>query len=117
MTRLNNPIGDRRIMQCRYSSKLKAQRPKNEFHHGDHRGHREKREISHRHKDTWFSFIAVVVLFGLEHHRFVVGIIIGILFNLLMIWRKKLACCVFAHAVTNLGLAIYVLTTGSWAFW
>ena len=66
---------------------------------------------------SWFSFIAVAVLFGLEHHRFVVGIIIGILFNLLMIWRKKLACCVFAHAVTNLGLAIYVLTTGSWAFW
>jgi CAAX prenyl protease-like protein len=57
------------------------------------------------------------ILFGLEHHRIVVGIIAGIIYNLLLIRQKKLSGCILAHGVTNLGLGIYVLVTESWMFW
>ena len=66
---------------------------------------------------TWFSFIGVAVVFGLEHNRIVVGIIVGFLYGLLLIRQKKMMGVIFAHAVTNLGLGIYVLLTGKWMFW
>jgi CAAX prenyl protease-like protein len=66
---------------------------------------------------SWFSFMGVAVLFGLEHHRVIVGIIAGVIFNLLLIRQKKLRGCILAHGITNLGLGIYVLLTESWMFW
>lgn len=66
---------------------------------------------------TWFSFIGAAILFGLEHHRIVVGIIAGLLYNLLLIRQKKLKGVIVAHGITNLGLGIYVLLTGNWMFW
>ena len=66
---------------------------------------------------TWFSFVGVAVLFGLEHHRIVVGILAGLIYGGLLVWQKKLRGVTLAHGVTNLGLGIYVLYTGSWAFW
>ncbi len=66
---------------------------------------------------TWFSFTGVAIVFGLEHNRIVVGIIVGFLYGLLLIRQKKLMGVIFAHAVTNFGLGIYVLLTGKWMFW
>ena len=66
---------------------------------------------------TWFSFASVAVLFGLEHHRVIVGIIAGVIYNLLLIRQKKLKGVILAHGITNLGLGIYVVSTGSWMFW
>lgn len=66
---------------------------------------------------TWFSFIGVAVLFGLEHHRVLVGIIAGLLYGLLLLQQKNLKGVILAHAVTNLGLGIYVVVTGNWMFW
>ena len=66
---------------------------------------------------SWFSFLGVAVLFGLEHHRIVVGIIAGLIYGGLLVWQKKLRGVTLAHGVTNLGLGVYVLYTGSWAFW
>lgn len=66
---------------------------------------------------TWFSFLGVAVLFGLEHHRIVVGIIAGLVYGGLLVWQKNLRGVTLAHGVTNLGLGIYVLYTGSWVFW
>ena len=66
---------------------------------------------------TWFSFVATSVLFGFEHHRWLVGIATGILYNGLLYYRKKLFPCIVAHAVTNLALGIYVLWTEQWTFW
>ena len=54
---------------------------------------------------------------GFEHHRVIVGIIAGLLYNLLLIRQKKLKGVILAHGVTNLGLGIYVLLTGNWMFW
>jgi CAAX prenyl protease-like protein len=66
---------------------------------------------------SWLSFMGVAILFGLEHHRVVVGIAVGLLYNLLLIHQKNLKGVILAHGVTNLGLGIYVLITGSWMFW
>lgn len=66
---------------------------------------------------TWFSFIAVVVVFGLEHNRWIQGMSAGVVYGLLVVRQKNIRGCVIAHAVTNLGLGIYVIATGNWVFW
>ena len=66
---------------------------------------------------TWPSFLVISVLFGLEHHYVLAGIMAGIFYNLILYKTRSLAQCVLAHAVTNLALAIYVVTTGKWQFW
>lgn len=66
---------------------------------------------------TWASFIITVVLFGFEHNYLLAGIMAGIFYNLLLYRSRSLAHCVLAHTVTNLALAIYVVSTGNWQFW
>jgi CAAX protease family protein len=66
---------------------------------------------------TWLSFLGVAILFGLEHHRIVAGIIAGLLYGLLLVRQKKLRGVIVAHGVTNLGLGGYVVVTGNWMFW
>lgn len=66
---------------------------------------------------TWLSFAGVAILFGLEHHRIVAGIVAGLLYGLLLIRQKNLKGVIRAHMVTNLGLGVYVVATGSWWFW
>jgi len=66
---------------------------------------------------TWFSFTIVVVLFGLEHHRWIQGIFAGIIYAGLIIHQKSLRGAVIAHVTTNLGLGTYVLATQNWIFW
>ena len=66
---------------------------------------------------TWVSFIITVVLFGFEHNYILAGIMAGIFYNLLLYRTRSLAHCVLSHAVTNLALAIYVVSTGKWQFW
>ncbi len=66
---------------------------------------------------SWLSFIGVAVLFGLEHHRVVVGIIAGLLYGLLLVYQKNLKGVIVAHGVTNLGLGVYIVVTKNWLFW
>jgi len=66
---------------------------------------------------TWPSFLITVVLFGLEHHFVMAGIVAGILYSVLLYRTRSLAQCILAHAVTNLALALYVISTGKWYFW
>jgi CAAX prenyl protease-like protein len=66
---------------------------------------------------TWTSFLFTAVLFGLEHNYIFAGIMAGIAYNLLLYRTRSLAQCVLSHAVTNLLLAIYVVSTGKWQFW
>ena len=66
---------------------------------------------------TWLSFLGVAILFGLEHHRIVVGVIAGLLYGLLLVYQKNLRGVAVAHGITNFGLGIYVVITGNWAFW
>jgi CAAX prenyl protease-like protein len=64
-----------------------------------------------------FSFVSTVVLFGLEHHRWLPGIIAGIIYTLLLYRKKELFDCILSHAITNLVLGIYVIMTHQWRYW
>jgi len=66
---------------------------------------------------TWASFLITVVLFGLEHNYLLAGIMAGIFYNLVLYKTRSLAQCVLSHAVTNLLLSIYVVSTGKWQYW
>jgi uncharacterized protein len=66
---------------------------------------------------TWLSFLSTTLLFGLEHHQFLAGMIAGAIYSAILYQTRSLAQCVLAHALTNLALAGYVLYTGRWYFW
>jgi uncharacterized protein len=66
---------------------------------------------------TLGSFAATVVLFGLEHHLWLAGMMAGAVYNGLLYQTKRLWPCVIAHGITNLLLGIHVLMTGEWQWW
>ena len=63
------------------------------------------------------SFLITVLFFGAEHHRWLVGLMAGIIYNLLLYHTKNIRLCIIAHAITNLCLSIYVLITSQWSYW
>ncbi len=66
---------------------------------------------------TWVSFVLANLLFGLEHDRWLAGILASMIYSGLVYWRKEIRTSIVAHSVTNLGLGIYVLLTQTWSFW
>lgn len=66
---------------------------------------------------TWPSFLLTSLLFATEHNRWLVGLVAGIVYNLLLYRTRSLFACMVAHGVTNLALGVYVLNTGLWTFW
>ncbi len=66
---------------------------------------------------TWPSFLITSVLFASEHNRWLVGLVAGVAYNLVLYRTKSLYACMIAHGVTNLILAIFVLATEQWGFW
>ncbi len=66
---------------------------------------------------TWFSFVFVSVAFGLEHHRWLPGILAGLAYSLLLYRSRNLFSPIQSHAVTNFLLGLYVINTGHWQYW
>ena len=66
---------------------------------------------------SWFSFIIISVLFGLEHHRWLVGILAGMVYAGVLYRRRNLFDPILSHAITNFMLGLYVLSTHQWSFW
>ena len=66
---------------------------------------------------SWFSFIFVSLAFGLEHHRWLVGIAAGLVYASVLYHRKNLFAPILSHATTNFLLGIYVVSTHQWSFW
>ena len=64
-----------------------------------------------------FSFVATVVLFGLEHDLWLAGMMAGMAYTGLLYYTKRLWPCILAHAVTNFALGVHVLLTGEWRWW
>jgi len=62
------------------------------------------------------GFWWMVLLFAIEHDRWLVGALAGLLYGWLAI-RKGLLSAIVAHVVTNLALGIYVIETKNWQFW
>jgi CAAX prenyl protease-like protein len=64
------------------------------------------------------AFWIVALLFASEHGPYWdVGLVTGAVYNLWIIRTKNLADCILAHSVTNLALAVYVLSAGQWQYW
>lgn len=65
----------------------------------------------------WLSLIVTSTLFGLEHFQWLAGILCGLLYQFLVIRKKRLGDAIFAHCVTNFLLSLWVLWKGDWHFW
>ena len=65
----------------------------------------------------WTALLLVNVVFGVEHHRWLAGIIAGIVYTLVMIRTRNIWAAVLAHVITNFVLGVHVLMTGSYQFW
>lgn len=63
------------------------------------------------------AFALTALLFGLEHNRWLVGIIAGLAYGALVLRTRDLHAAVVAHVVTNLLLGLYVLSAGAYRFW
>lgn len=67
---------------------------------------------------TSLAFWGTAVLFAAEHGPFwEVGLATGIVYNLWMRRTRSLGDLMLTHAVTNLALSVYVISTGKWGFW
>ena len=62
------------------------------------------------------GFWPMVALFAVEHDRWLVAAICGIVYGWLYL-RRGLGAAIVAHATTNLVLGLWVLLTGQWQFW
>ncbi len=65
---------------------------------------------------TLGSFAIVTLFFGFSHFRWLPGVLVAILLNLLLYRTKNLSSCVVAHATANLLLLMYVVYTREWGF-
>ncbi len=68
-------------------------------------------------KFTVLSFAITTAFFGLSHMRWLPGLITGALLNLVLMRQKRIESCVLAHAIANICLGIYVITTGQFFLW
>jgi len=66
---------------------------------------------------SWFSFIFISFLFGFEHHRWLVGIIAGMVYAGVLYRSKNLFVPILSHAITNFLLGLFVLSSHQWSFW
>ncbi len=63
------------------------------------------------------AFWSVVVVFALEHDRWLMGAVAGIVYGILAIRTGSLRSSIIAHIVTNFLLGLYVIYTKQYGFW
>ncbi|MEP6955637.1 MAG: CAAX prenyl protease-related protein [Chthoniobacterales bacterium] len=68
---------------------------------------------------SWLSFAVVTLGFTFAHSPadWIAAAITGALYNLVAYRTKSLTSCVIAHAVTNLLLGLWIMSTKQWGFW
>lgn len=62
-------------------------------------------------------FAVVVCLFGIEHTRWLAGMLAGTVYGMLYVRTGDIWSAVTAHVATNLLLAVYVVRAGAYALW
>ncbi len=66
----------------------------------------------------WYALLVSSVAFGVLHGgMWAAGIVSGLLFALLVMWRGRLGDAVVAHATANALVAAYVLLVPRWGLW
>jgi len=68
-------------------------------------------------KLVWWALLVSALFFASVHTRWLVAVPCGIAYGLLYINTRDIWAAVWAHAVTNLLLGLYVLKTGQHGFW
>lgn len=63
------------------------------------------------------AFVISAVSFALEHNLWLAGLLAGVVYNLLYMRSGTLWSPIFAHAVTNALLGVWVIYTGNWSYW
>ena len=65
------------------------------------------------------SFAVVTLAFCISHSRpdWPAALLTGALYNLVAYRTKSLRSCILAHALTNLGLGLWIMATKQWGFW
>lgn len=64
-----------------------------------------------------FAYVGSACLFALGHNLWLAGLIAGLVYGELYKTYKNLWIPIFAHAVTNGVLGIWVLFTSNWQYW
>lgn len=64
------------------------------------------------------SFVVTSSIFGLMHpDRWVAGVLCGLAYQGLVVYKNRLGDAMTAHAITNFLLASWVIWRGDWSFW
>jgi CAAX prenyl protease-like protein len=63
------------------------------------------------------AFAAVALLFGFAHQEWLAAILCACAYGMLLRRTHSLFACIVAHAITNLALGLYILSTGQWHYW
>jgi len=64
-----------------------------------------------------YAYVGSACLFAIQHHLWLAGLFAGMVYGELYKTYKNLWVPIFAHATTNLLLAIWVVSTGQWGYW
>lgn len=65
----------------------------------------------------WIGYAGSSLLFGALHGQWLAGTMAGLAYGWLRYRRDRIWDAVVAHMITNLLLAIHVMTTGQWSYW
>jgi CAAX prenyl protease-like protein len=63
------------------------------------------------------SVAIAALLFGIEHHQWLAGIVAGLAYSVLYMRARSLWTPILAHGVTNGVLGVWIVTTGNWQYW
>ncbi len=63
------------------------------------------------------TFWLVVLVFGLEHDRWLAGMMAGAVYGWIVLRTGRIGPAIIAHATTNLALGIYVVLSRQYGFW
>jgi uncharacterized protein len=66
---------------------------------------------------SFFAITSSATLFSLEHHLWLAGLFAGFVYAMLYKIYKNLWLPIFAHAVTNGLLGLWIVITGNWQYW
>ncbi len=63
------------------------------------------------------AFWLVAIGSAITHPEWLVALVAGVLFALLLKATHSMFAVILSHAVANLALGIYIVTTGDWKYW
>lgn len=66
---------------------------------------------------AWTPFLLTALIFGFAHQEWLAGILCGLAYQGLVVWKKRLGDAMSAHAITNFLLGLWVVWQGAWRFW